>query len=336
VSLGVRIVLALCFVAAIVSASIYLFGGREPEAARSDAAAEVRQSWQSAEQCRSCHQDVWDEWYGSHHQISYLNPEVRAISDDFRNKECQACHLPQRISVTGFGQRTLPRKTRPDEGVGCIECHIDESGRVMGARDLPDAPCAPVAHPALTSIDHCASCHNQHGTTDQWRASPSAAEGVHCNDCHMPKVERRLADGRVRSGRRHVYEGAHDLDMLRRAGEFTAVLDGAELVLALENKGAGHNFPTEERHRAVDIEYRFVVPGEAEGAWERAYRFRMPYRDEPGEDTQLPAGQRREVRVPVPAGAVAAEARLWYRLKPYVGDEDPASTLLFERKVEIP
>ncbi|MGA0059352.1 MAG: hypothetical protein ACO3RU_07170 [Planctomycetota bacterium] len=85
----------------------------------------------------------------------------------------------------------------------------------------------------------------------------------------------------------------------------------------------------------VDIDYRFVAADGTEGAWQRAYRFRQPYRDEPGENTQLPAGERHESRVEIPAGTARAEARLWYRLKPYIGDDDPASTLLEEREVVI-
>jgi hypothetical protein len=152
----------------------------------------------------------------------------------------------------------------------------------------------------------------------------------------MPSLERRRADGSTRIGRKHVYEGAHDLPTLEKAGRFTAERDGAELVLALANTGAGHNFPTEERHRAVDIVYRFVTAADAgTGEWTRVFRFRQPYRDEPGENTQLPAGEQRTFRVPIPDGAVAAEARLWYRLTPFCGDDDPRSTLLEERRLEL-
>ena len=69
--------------------------------------------------------------------------------------------------------------------------------------------------------------------------------------------------------------------------------------------------------------------------WERLYRFRQPYRDEPGEDTQLPAGKSTTVRATAPADAVVAEARLWYRLTPFVADDDPKSTLLEERRLEL-
>ena len=68
-------------------------------------------------------------------------------------------------------------------------------------------------------------------------------------------------------------------------------------------------------------------------AFTRAYRFRQPYRDEAGEDTQLPASETVEVAVPVPAGATAVQARLWYRLYPFATDAE--STLLFEHEVAV-
>jgi hypothetical protein len=292
----------------------------------------VSAGFETSASCRACHADVWDEWAGSHHRIAYTNPEVQRLSDGFRNQECAACHLPRPVAWTGYGRRTLPRATRFDEGVGCIDCHVDQDGRVVGVRDRPDAPCAPRGDAGFASVDLCASCHDQHGTTDQWRASPAAAAGVTCHGCHMPESARAHGG----TGRDHAFRGAHDADMLRSAGRFDVGVDGRELVLALTNTGAGHDLPTEERHRAVDIVYRFVGgEGQALGDWQRAFRFRQPYRDEPGEDTQLPAGVTKTVQVAIPAGAAGAEARLWYRLQPYVDDDHPASTLLFERAVTV-
>lgn len=287
--------------------------------------------FESSESCRECHADVWREWEGSHHRIAWSNPEVGRLSDGFRNRECAACHLPLPVAWTGAGRRTLPRATRFDEGVGCIDCHVDRDGRVLATRDVPDAPCAPRRDDGLASVDLCASCHNQHGTTDQWRASPAAAAGTTCHACHMPEVPR--AHGR--GGRDHAFRGAHDVDMLRSAGRFDTGVEAGELALTLTNSGAGHNLPTEERHRAVDLVVRFVDAEGRAGEWQRAFRFRQPYRDEAGEDTQLRAGAAHTVRVAIPADAVRAEARAWYRLQPYVGDEHPASTLLFERTVEL-
>ncbi|MFQ5503708.1 MAG: multiheme c-type cytochrome [Planctomycetota bacterium] len=291
--------------------------------------------WQSSVQCRSCHEAVWQEWYGSHHQIAYLNPEVRKLSDDFRNRECRACHLPRPVSATGYAKRTLPRFTRPDEGVGCLSCHLGAGGEILGRRNLPGAPCQPRASQALVSVELCESCHNQHQTTDQWRASAYPAQDIDCGTCHMPETDRALPDGSSAKGRGHVFPGAHDVAMLRQAGRFEMRLEGGSLILSLENVGAGHNFPTEERHRAVDMLVRFAMADGSAGDWERAYRFRSPYRDEPGEDTQLPAGETVRVPLPIPDGAVRAQARLWYRLTPYVDDADPMSTLLEEKEIAL-
>ncbi|MCP3920182.1 MAG: hypothetical protein GY711_32045 [bacterium] len=321
-SLSARFAVAAAVVAAL---AVFLRTITRPVG---NASTEARR-FTSSQECRSCHPDVFDEWQGSHHQIAYSNPEVRRLSDDFRNKECQACHLPRPVSETGLLNRTLPRMTRPDEGVDCLTCHLGADGRIVGMRGGASG-CAPVADADFLSVSLCETCHNQHKTTDQWRASSYAREGVTCNDCHMPEVPRGAG-----SGRRHVFEGCHDPQMLRRAATFEMRREGEELIVSTTNSGAGHNFPTEERHRAVDVLVRFHGQAGAAGAWQRLYRFRQPYRDEPGEDTQLAAGATHTERVPIPPDAVRAQARLWYRLNPFAVDGDAASTLLFERELEL-
>ena len=256
-----RLLLAVAIIAPLGSAIAWLAGGET-----SPAIASVH--WESAAQCRQCHADVDAEWAQSHHRIAYTNPEVQKLSDDFRKEECMDCHLPRPLAITGFGKRTLPRRTNFDEGVSCISCHLGQ-------------------------------------------------------------------DGSTRRGRSHLWRGAHDATTLRSAGVFTVERRGEDLLLRLQNRGAGHNFPTEERHRAVDLLVRFVDRSGKAGEWTRAFRCRQPYRDEPGEDTQLPSGATREVTVPIPAGSVRAEARLWYRLTPFCGDDEPLSTLLEERAVEL-
>ncbi len=111
-----RAVSALVLLAALGGTGYALL--REPEPvsesnggmAATTAGLEPRRFVSSAE-CRDCHEEVWNEWHGSQHQISYLNPEVRKLSEDFRNKECQSCHLPQNVFRTGLLERTLPRFT---------------------------------------------------------------------------------------------------------------------------------------------------------------------------------------------------------------------------------
>jgi hypothetical protein len=337
-NLGTRIGVVAALLAGFSGVIAFLSrGGQAPHGSTSD----VR--WESSAQCRDCHRDVYDEWYGSHHQIAFTNPEVRALSENFTKPECKDCHLPRPLAVTGFGKRTLPRNTHFDEGVSCISCHLGADGGIVGRNDRPDAPCKPKKSVEFLAVEACASCHNQHYTTDQWRASQYPALGQDCSHCHMPEVERVRPDGSKRMGRGHVYHGAHDLATLKKAGKFVVERAGNEVVMTLTNVGAGHNFPTEERHRAVDIVYRFATAAGA-GEWQRAWRFRQPYRDEttpinPGnataENTQLPAGASKTVRAAIPADAIAVEVRLWYRLTPFVGDDSVQSSLLEERRLEL-
>lgn len=336
--LSTRVSIVATLLGTFGGAIAFLSSGRS---ANSGAATGKR--WESSAQCRECHQDVWEEWHGSHHQIAFTNPEVRVLSDDFRKEECKDCHLPRPLAVTGFGKRTLPRSTYPEEGISCISCHLGPDGGILARNDRPEVPCKTKASVDFLAVDACASCHNQHFTTDQWRASHYAKEGVDCASCHMPAIDRKRGDKSTRLGRKHVFEGCHDVATLKKAGEFTAVIDGGELVLSLKNVGAGHNFPTEERHRAVDMVYRFTGE-QGPGEWTRLWRCRQPYRDEPepinpgnasGENTQLPAGQTVTKRVAIPPGTKVVEARLWYRLTPFCDDADPRSTLLFEHRLEV-
>jgi hypothetical protein len=321
--LPIRILLAASFVGLIAYAVLAL--------QRDDATPTPALRFTSSKDCAECHADVYAEWHGTHHQISFLNPEVRTQSEDFRNRECQICHLPQPVFVTGVGMRTMLRETRPDEGVDCLTCHQDKDGSILGRNSIPDAPCRPRANTDFIGMDLSASCHNQHQTTDQWRASKYPALGITCNTCHMPTVERKLANG-TRPGFHHGFKGAHDTEMLKRAATYDVRREGDEIVAVVTNTGAGHNFPTEERHRAVDVLVRFVgetTPDE----FTRAWRFRQPYRNEPGENTQLPAGATKEVRVPIPPGSIRAEVRFVYKLTPQTKDAD--GTLLEERVLTL-
>lgn len=335
-NLRARLAVAAAILGGFFSGIAFLSSGGAAQQSRST------QRWESARQCQQCHAELFLEWQNSHHGIAFTNPEVRALSDDFRKEECMDCHLPRPLAVTGFGNRTLPRRTHFDEGVSCISCHLGEDGGLVGRNDRPEVPCKPKRSEAFLSVDACMSCHNQHQTTDQWRASHYSAQGIHCTNCHMPEADRKRPDGTIKKGRSHVYPGAHDKTMLSKAGVMTAEKIGSELVLTIENVGAGHNFPTEERHRAVDLEYQFVgkdgpIAGDGTGGgdgFSRAYRCRQPYRDEVGENTQLPAGQKKEVRVAVPAEATSVTVRMWYRLTPMCNDADSRSTLLDERKLE--
>ena len=142
-------------------------------------------------------------------------------------------------------------------GVACPACHL-RGHRRFGPpqRDSgPGGPVGPVGqgdadaphggvHRAtwFEKSEFCAPCHQfpqdyaingkpLENTFVEWQASPQAARGITCQNCHMP-------------GRRHLWRGIHDADMVAAAltARFSATVDEARF--SLTNSGVGHAFPT--------------------------------------------------------------------------------------------
>lgn len=276
----------------------------------------------SSRQCQACHSGVYSEWERSWHAQAWADVEVRKLSQDFANKDCIDCHAPRPVFETGIGARVLPRAVRLVEGVDCVACHLLPDGRVAGTLDDASAACRPVATRELIAPEFCAGCHDQHDTVQQWKASRFAVPGPgfkNCVDCHMPH-----RGGDAARGRDHTMHGGHDLELVRSAVTLDAGWQrdahGGEdrLVVTIENVGAGHNFPTDERSRAADVFWRRLPPDGAPGAWTHVYRFRNPYRYEVAlQNTELAAGAKVELEVAGAAGLGPIEVALFYKLTPY-------------------
>lgn len=281
----------------------------------------------SSEQCLECHPGVATEWQDSHHALAYVNPEVRKLSNDFQNEECLACHAPRPVFRFAAGERVLARMADRGRGVDCLACHLRSNGRgVATANPEPraDAPCRPVHEPRMAAVKHCAACHNQHGTIDQWRAAPETLDGQpfrgeNCLHCHMPEVWRQGG----RRGRDHAFRASHDLEALQAAVTFSGGWDDEGPWLAVRNDGAAHNFPTDERARAADVQVRWRRANGGWSDWQQVYRLRNPYRHEVElQDTELPSGSTWRQRLSPPPWAVAGEGRLLYKTRPYMPDQE--------------
>lgn len=347
-----RIVLATLLLALFGGALLFLRGGGGGEAVAAGTPLDLTTS----DTCRACHQDVWDEWAGSWHAQSFTDPLVLAKeqSNNFRDEKCIPCHAPAPVFETGLGkERVLERVTQRELGVDCLACHRAH-GSVVGPATLSAgaarAACAPVATEALGSPALCAPCHNQHNTVDEWEASSYPKGGVTCLDCHMQSVDRIGADGAVRRGRSHRFPGGHDLETLQKASTLEHAIrvadDGtSRLVVTLTNSGAGHNFPADARHRALDLVVTLLqhdgvaVPprdsgrgyGRERGTARR--RFRNPYREETErltnlerygrENTQIIAGETITFEVPFdPTVVDRARIELIYKLTPIQLDDE--------------
>jgi hypothetical protein len=292
-------------------------------------------AFQSSSECRDCHAQVYAEWAGSWHAQSWTDPEVRALSNDFANTDCIDCHAPRPVFETGVSERVLPRASRRAEGVDCITCHAlagPDAGRMAGTLERTDVPCRPKSVPELSTAQFCAPCHNQHQTVTEWLVSRYAAEGIDCLDCHMP-----FRGGDPNQGRDHTMHGGHSIELVRSAVALRARREGEAVVVEVENVGAGHCFPTDERSRAADVFWR---PLSAEpGPWRHLYRFRSPYRDELGvTNTLLLPHEARPIALADSEAAGALEVALFYKLTPYWSDParpDPEREARLVHRVEL-
>ena len=94
-------------------------------------------------------------------------------------------------------------------------------------------------------------------------------KGLICQSCHMPEVERPVAkDSPIRYGRRHLWRGGHDPEMVKRAVAVQVQADppapkpgdDVTLTLTLINAGAGHKIPTGDPDRYFTVEFTVRDP----------------------------------------------------------------------------
>ena len=281
---------------------------------------QVARTFESSVSCKDCHQEVYAEWEGSQHSISWTNPAVRALSNEFANQDCIDCHAPRPVFVSGIGERVLPRASRRVEGVDCITCHLlpenpdGTPGGMAGTIANANAACRPVQRVELQRVEFCAGCHDQHETVRQWRASEWPARGEDCLSCHMP-----YRNGDPNSGRDHTCLGGNSLALLKSAVELRGVRVGEGWKIEVENVGAGHSFPTDERSRAADVFWRPV----GNETWQHLYRFRSPYRFEVDiVDNLLLAHETRNIALEEPEAQGAVEVALFYKRSPHYEDPD--------------
>src|SRR5574341_122052 len=247
----------------------------------------------SAEACAVCHREIYEEWKTSIHSQAFVDPFFQAYwTKDRHIWVCLNCHAPlqnqQPTVVTGLrGGRINRPEAHPNpdydealqhEGITCAACHVRD-GVILGPFDDAVAPHPTKYDPRYRSTEICYTCHavpsdrfqfyngGPCATFMEFEAGPYKAKGYICQNCHMPEVERAMAEGGpVRKGRRHLWRGGHDPEQLKRA--FTAVLTADEPSLAggrkttwtltMTNSGAGHMLPTgdPDRYFLAEIEVR--------------------------------------------------------------------------------
>jgi hypothetical protein len=234
--------------------------------------------------------------------------------------------------------------------VVCAACHV-RAWRRFGPprRDgsrTPAPPGAPhggaIRTAAFEDSRFCAACHQfeepapngkpLENTLREWEATPYAARGAGCQSCHMP-------------GRRHLWRGIHDPEMVRSGATADWILRGEprspdfEIRLGLANTGTGHHLPTYVTP-SIDLELAFLDARGDTLATRRAALRRDVVFDGgtwvERTDDRIPHGERREIawRGPAPAGAAHLVGRI--RVRPDAFYEGFFDDLLAQASADDP
>nr|WP_319776164.1 multiheme c-type cytochrome [uncultured Sphaerochaeta sp.] len=253
----------------------------------------------------SCHTDFYQQWQQAmmskaytHHwdEIEYFKLAVPHADKDEKVAEvkagCNGCHTPIAF-LAGDTPPPLPEKnSRANESVSCDVCHsitgftgdvphnfnyVMNPGKTKFSSRKGDVQ-SPAHEIVVTDLhksgDFCGICHNEKSpygvwvksTHLEWKEGPYSAEGVQCQDCHMPKSPFRTASmGTVyQDTRLHLFHGAHDPGKVKGTIELRINPDIREaepgetvkFTLALFNQKTGHKFPSgsvEDRIVWVDV-----------------------------------------------------------------------------------
>jgi hypothetical protein len=241
--------------------------------------------------CRSCHTDFYYQWRQAmmsqcytHHwdEIEYFDLAVPHAEVDEAVAEvkagCNGCHAPLAYLAGDVPPPRPEENSRANESVSCDVCHtitgfkgevpynfnyISNPGRVKyGPREGRESPHHETRYSEfMTRAELCGTCHNEmspygvwvKSTQLEWKEGPYAAEGVTCQQCHVPRALGRSAKmaGEAMVGQ-HLFHGAHDPGKLAGAVELRMHPDsrqvewGSPVVVKVQlfNAKAGHKIPT--------------------------------------------------------------------------------------------
>lgn len=243
----------------------------------------------SSEVCAGCHEDIHRTWKNSLHAMSLSDPifdaaywEAIKLTKGAARPLCLRCHAPTTRLTKDYEQR-LPIT---EEGVTCDFCHTIKAANPLAAGEPYTMRPGPVkwgtirdaqspAHKVEYSLTHtlseiCGGCHEYRapsgallmGTYSEWRASPYAEQGVHCQTCHMPMGEGRVVRPEVKAPERHInlhdIQGGHSPEQIRKAArvevrEVERTEGGYRVVVTIENEGSGHMMPTGIPTRQLEL-----------------------------------------------------------------------------------
>jgi hypothetical protein len=207
-------------------------------AAKYDYLLEMGEKTVKSSECNECHKLIYEEWSKDFHSKAFVNEPFKKGTKNYTVQECIACHTAQEIA----DEKNL--KSRPvhqEEGINCTTCHLRHN-MIYGTYKLT-AKHKSEQDESMLKSEFCAGCHMP--TFQEWQASGLKKT---CQECHMPRVERKAVQGFLLSAlvpKRMVGEHLMIYDKLLKEAALITGETGKELVkISLTNRFGGHNMPT--------------------------------------------------------------------------------------------
>lgn len=244
-----------------------------------------------AESCGTCHREIYDEWKTSIHSKAFEDPFFQAYWKKDKNIwVCLNCHTPlenqQPTLIKNIPRGRVEKAIQEPnqhydpvyqkEAITCAACHVRD-GVIYGPFDDSAAPHPTKFDPTFRTAQVCYRCHNVvSGPAQFYNVGPCGTyaeyegkyfmqeRGFICQNCHMPEIERPVArGGPLRQGRRHLWRGGHDPEMIKQAVAVRVQADppaprpGEQVTFTatLINAGAGHKIPTGDPDRHFTVEF---------------------------------------------------------------------------------
>lgn len=212
------------------------------------------------------------------HSVAGTDPwplEARHTEED--GKECNVCHFPQAFEYPDMSkaifEKVLPRPNNRELGITCASCHLTPDGKIRGPYQV-DAPHETVMDERTQTSAACARCHGegervvgkQTQTSNEWLEdfSKPGLGRQQCQDCHMPKTVRKLAEDfpvPERVVARHTWTGGHSFKRISSALNLAVVQTQdaqSNVSFRVSNIGAGHSVPTGSNRRAIYLTAEIV------------------------------------------------------------------------------
>jgi hypothetical protein len=320
----------------------------------------------TAESCGGCHRSIYEEWQISTHARAWLDDaqfqeELSKSRSEPPHEDngdvgwmCVNCHTPlmnqlpqlvvgledDDISKPIYAENPHFDAELQNDAITCATCHVRD-GKVLGPYGSKNAPHPVEKAPELLTEQVCVQCHQAEAlfpeqnlgcfftTGAEWKSSEYGKRGETCQTCHMPEIERHVADNFTklpkRKTRRHWFGGS----LIPKKPEFAAELepleavygDGVELLARLEgpcveqpqpctriavdiaNANAGHHVPSGDPERHLIIAATAVRDGEKLGEKEQWIGSRYTWWPEIKleESNRIPAGETFTFYLDVPA-----------------------------------